>query len=199
MFLGLVCAVAATGCGSAPTTGPAREPSASVTAPSSTVTPAPTATAASSPKPHGVFTPTGSITGTSQILSVTLLADHTVLVLGQDGPAQIYDPVTGAFHAVSAPPDDDAVLAAPLGDGRALVVPYQSDSGAYLYDPATASFSTTGATRYIRQNGAAVALDASRSPSLTATDPNDAALTAVERARERLRKAVRAWLKEVPR
>jgi WD40 repeat protein len=79
--------------------------------------------------------------------AATLLGDNTVLIVGGDlGPAEIYDPTIGKFHT-TGPASMSVVraLAVPISGGRVLIMGAGSAGApALIYDAATDSFSNTG-------------------------------------------------------
>jgi WD40 repeat protein len=79
--------------------------------------------------------------------AATLLGDGTVLIVGgNQGPAEIYNPATGKFRTTGpASMFVDRTLAVPIEGGRVLIVGVGPDgSVALMYHSATDSFSDTG-------------------------------------------------------
>ena len=158
--VGLLAVLAVSACAGGPTGFPSRSATPTQT-PSSSPTLVATLSPSPSPSPslmatlpHGVFTATGSTTVLSYGAAAAVLDDGEVLVVGSEpGPADIYDPTTGAFHTTGAPvypggPDESAVL---LANGRVLVM----DAGeAEIYDPTTGKFSQRGHSSFDRSGGA---------------------------------------------
>jgi hypothetical protein len=133
--------------------------------PSPTETVAPTATSTPTPSPSplpavGKLTPTGTPVGNSTAVPPVLLKDGRVFFVNYPG-ASIYDPKTGKFHMTGDPkarhPTGTATL---LADGRVLLVggrgetadpnEWKVSSSAEIYDPASGTFSKTGALNVAR-------------------------------------------------
>ncbi len=109
----------------------------------------------------GTFTATGSFPGGSGTSTTTLLADGRVLVIAgaesftrppglpgllSNSIAGLYDPATGTFSTIGG--GIETATATLLANGKVLFAGGASDgnggNGAFLYDQATQSFSTTG-------------------------------------------------------
>ena len=92
------------------------------------------------------FTPVGGYvgSGTCDFCSpATLLSDGNTLFTWQQ-PAQLYDPVTGAFSRTGTMIDLDRSTATLLMDGTVLFTGgIGRSSSAELYDPATRTFTST--------------------------------------------------------
>jgi hypothetical protein len=109
----------------------------------------------------GTFAETGQPLNSTWYHTATRLEDGRVLIIGGEalnlGPGaatQLYDPATGRFtRGPSMPPDASPDIAVLLTDGRVLVVGQRvlpdgsggPDDVAELYDPASETFSPTGA------------------------------------------------------
>src|SRR5262245_3856256 len=104
----------------------------------------------------GVFNRTGDMTTARAGHTATLLADGRVLIVGGGPGAEAYDPSTGAFsptddlitsrdgHPAILLPDGNVIIPGGivLQDGRTLIV---SSPNAEVYDPASGTFTLTGA------------------------------------------------------
>jgi hypothetical protein len=109
----------------------------------------------------GTFTPTGSMAPSQG--SATLLNNGKVLMTG-GSDAELYDPATGTFTAAGAYADAGSafqlIVPTLLADGRVLITgctyiddgycEYVPADVAQLYDPATDTFSLTGAYGFRR-------------------------------------------------
>jgi len=99
--------------------------------------------------------------------TATLLASGKVLVVGGDGlagtPAELYDPVTGAWATTGSPVTRTRHSATILGSGQVLVagggeVTTGTVATAELYDPATETWTPTGSLLLARNGQGAVRL-----------------------------------------
>lgn len=125
----------------------------------------------------GQFTETGSMTAARQNHTAALLSDGRVLVVGGEAGiiatplVEVYDPATGTFsQAGTMPAALSGVSATPLADGRVLIAggrPAATDDDAinskaiataYLFDPATGTFSPTGPMTAARERHTATLL-----------------------------------------
>lgn len=103
----------------------------------------------------GNFTIAGKPATLTAVGSASLLNDGRVLLIG-DG-AELYDPVSGTFSPVANWPDSGGGwVPAVLGGGKVVLVPDGSDarpdgsqSVFEIYDPATGTFSLTGALGFV--------------------------------------------------
>jgi hypothetical protein len=101
---------------------------------------------------NGRFERTGQMSVGRYGHTATLLPDGRVLLAGGelDATAELYDPQTGAFHAVNDKMSTARLYAAAaqLADGRVLVTGGSTgdsvSSGAELFDPSTQTFSVVG-------------------------------------------------------
>jgi len=123
----------------------------------------------------GVFTPTGSLNVARRLATATLLNDGTVLIAGGFdasgvalASAEIYDPETGTFILTGTLAAARAAHTATLLNGGAVLIAGGSpsdDSGeiplssAELYNPASRTFSTTGALNAARMVASATLLN----------------------------------------
>jgi len=105
------------------------------------------ATAAAS----GTFTPTGSMNAGHTHARATLLLDGQVLVAGDGGTPELYNPTTGTWAVtgqMNTPRTDSTATLLP--DGQVLVAGGTSVTGTFalssaeLYNPATGTWSVTG-------------------------------------------------------
>jgi V8-like Glu-specific endopeptidase len=92
--------------------------------------------------------------------AATLLGNGTVLIVGgNQGPAEIYNPATEKFRTTGpASMWVDDTLAVPIKGGRVLIDGMGSDAPALMYDSATDSFSNTGPNLIDPDRGAMVLL-----------------------------------------
>jgi Putative Ig domain len=86
----------------------------------------------------GTFTSTGSMSRGRAGHTATLLADGTVLIVGNDNSADQFDPGTGMFSVVGAPAAGSKATATLRKDGTVLVA--GGTGGRYRTSTATASF-----------------------------------------------------------
>jgi hypothetical protein len=114
----------------------------------------------------GTFTPTGSMATPRQEHTATLLRDGRVLITGGytgdarlgQRTAELYDPATGTFTPTptNLTTGRGHHTATTLPDGRVLIAggftqfPGQGVDSAELYDPATGTFTPTGAMHDLR-------------------------------------------------
>jgi hypothetical protein len=122
----------------------------------------------------GTFTPTGNLTAARERHTATLLQDGRVLIAGgwiysgDPASAELYDPASGTFtptgNMTAARVYHTATL---LPDGRVLIAGgfYSGDGGggvvlasAELYDPASGTFTPTGAMTAARAGHTATLL-----------------------------------------
>jgi len=107
---------------------------------------------------QGIFTATGPMTVPRAGHTATLLADGRVLIAGGSTPesagsAELYDPTTGTFSRTGSMTTNRVNHTATLlADGKVLIAggeapsaPYSELASAELYDPATGTFTATGA------------------------------------------------------
>jgi hypothetical protein len=122
----------------------------------------------------GQFSATGSMARWRIRHSATLLADGRVLVAGGDhqdpATAEIYDPSTGTFSPTGSfsPNGREQHAAVRLSDGRVLIAggtmrnAFSVYNSAYLFDPATGTFSPTGSMSVHRWSPAGASLPGNR-------------------------------------
>ena len=92
------------------------------------------------------------------VVAATLLGDGTVLLVGSEGDARIYDPASKTVTPTAQSLVDPQIgVAVSLRDGRALLIGGLLDAtgekslAAEIYDPATAKFSLTGSLKTARE------------------------------------------------
>jgi HYR domain/Kelch motif/Galactose oxidase, central domain len=141
------------------------------------------------------FSPAGTLTVDRGVgLSATLLQDGEVLLAGgQAGDAslssaELYDPTSGTFtptESMSAPRSFHTATV--LSDGRVLVVgghrfnfPNSALASAEIYDPATGTFTPTGAMSVAREGHTATLLPDGRVLVAGGYDPDQRALANAE-------------------
>ena len=121
---------------------------------------------------QGIFTATGPMTVPRAGHTGTLLADGRVLIVGGDSTAssaELYDPATATFSGTgSMTTNRSGNTATLLADGRVLIAGglhfaqqdprYSELASAELYDPATGTFTATGAMHKARSGHVAALL-----------------------------------------
>jgi hypothetical protein len=137
----------------------------------------------------GKFSPTGSMTGASQVPAGALLPDGRVLI-GETGSAELYDPTTGRFTRTGSmtTADRGGYTSVALADGRVLFIGgvrsgfNGPDDSAELYDPKTGTFRATGSMGAGRWDETATLLSDGRVLIAGGWVPNDTSGSRVEQA-----------------
>ena len=137
----------------------------------------PTATAEIFDPASGTWSPTGSMTTNRGYHTATLVGTKVLLAAGYNGSAtlnsaELYDPSTGTFTSTGSLANSRRFYAAArLADGRVLAVggsqtpvggPQTRLASAEIYDPASGTWSTTGAMATTRTGHTATLLLSNR-------------------------------------